>query len=80
MKLPPERERALRERVAEQTRLEQAGDVGGLCDLNVPALIWGAARAVSAESFGRFVRHVRSAELVSVEVERWLPSLEFALV
>jgi hypothetical protein len=80
MVLPPDQERALRERVAEQTRLEQAGDVGGLCDLIVPALLWGEARARSAESFGRFVSHVRSAELVSFEVERWMPTLEVALV
>lgn len=80
MVLPPDLEQSLRERVAEQTRLEQAGDVDGLCDLIVPAFLWGQARARSAESFGRFVSHVRSAELVSCEVEQWMPTVEYALV
>lgn|SRR5262245_27649395 len=80
MVLPPDLERALRERVAEQTRLEQARDVDGLCDMILPAFLWGQARLRSAESFEQFVSHIRSAELVSFEVERWLPTLEIAVV
>ncbi len=80
MILPPELERSLRERIAEQTRLEQAGDVDGLCDLIVPAFLYGEARSRSAESFARFVSHIRSAELVSFEVEQWLPTQEYALI
>lgn len=80
MMMPLDQERTLRERVAEQTHLEQAGDVDRLCDLIVPALLSGESRARSTELFGQFVGHVRSAELVSFEVERWMPTLEIALV
>jgi hypothetical protein len=78
--MPPDLESSLRERVAEQVRLEQAKDVDGLCNLILPAFLWGKARSRSAESYERFVSRVRSAELVSFEVDRWLPTLETALV
>src|SRR5262245_3151496 len=75
--MPPDQWRALRERVAEQARLEQAGDVPGLCSLILPAYR-ASAESVSrsAESFQEFVGSVRSAELVGFEIEQWQVAAE----
>ena len=77
MVMPSDQEHALRERVTQQARLEQARDVGAVCDLILPVYRASAeALARSRDSLGQFVAHVRSAELVSFEVERWEPAVE----
>jgi hypothetical protein len=54
--MPPDEEHALRARVTEQARLEQAGDISGLCDLILPAYRTTPAELSKfSESFGRFV-------------------------
>jgi len=70
--LPADEEQALRERVAEQARLEQEHDVQGLCELVLPEYRASAEELSGmAASFGEFVARVRSVELVSFEVEAW---------
>src|SRR4051812_44095344 len=75
--MPSDQERALRERVAEQARLERARDVRALCDMILPGYRSSTeALSRSAASLGQFIGHVRSAELVSFEVERWESAAE----
>jgi hypothetical protein len=74
--MPPEYERALRQRVALQARLEQSGNVAALCGLILPAYRETAEKLTqSASSFEAFVKRIQSAELLSFNIEWWSPAV-----
>jgi hypothetical protein len=75
--MPSDQERALRERVTEQARLEREREVEALCRFILPAYRSSPEElGKSAESLGQFVAHVHSAALVSFEVEWWELAVE----
>jgi hypothetical protein len=75
--MPPDYERALRERVALQARLEKSGNAAALCGLILPAYRATAEKlAQSTSSFEAFVKRVQSVELLSFEIESWHPAVE----
>jgi hypothetical protein len=72
--MPPNLENSLFERIVEQARLEQLGDVEGLCQMILPAYRSSPVAASSPmTAFQQFVQNINNAQVESFSIESWEP-------